>query len=151
MQDFGEKILEIMLGRQLIGKETVSSRGCTPEDIEEMKMAQGVARLPAIYVQFMRLLGRNASPLFEGEYYNCKDVKGLKQRAYEVFREDFPFFNLPSDAFVFYNHQDDYILYFLTNTDENDPPVYLHNDLGETRKVNEYLSDFYFGEIDIFK
>lgn len=86
--------------------------GCSGEDIEQLITAQGVLALPPAYKEFMRGCGRQSSPFREGTILTFPLVAEAKDFMQDNMREASDRFELPDDAFVFYDHQGYHFWYF---------------------------------------
>lgn len=97
--------------------------GCSDKEIEEIMNSQGVTRLPHLYVQFMKLLGKKDAELFVGQDILYDEALELKHYLHEELEHHKTTWRLPDDAFVFWTGQGYSYLYFQVN-DSDDPPVY---------------------------
>lgn len=100
--------------------------GATDEDIVELEKYAG-AKLPAVYEQFLKQLGRSAGELFRGSDYSVSQRFGLRLRehAEDLLRRTGASFALPRSAFVFLMHQGYQFTYFDLDQGD-DPPVYYY-------------------------
>lgn len=115
--------------------------GCTKEEILRLKQSQSVKRLPAIYVELLYLSGKTLSDVIPlCSLCNYKEVIQLKAEAQYIFSEEQ--ITLPVDAFIFYNHLDSQILYFLTETNEDDPVVYEYIEGSGVKILYNHFSEF---------
>lgn len=94
--------------------------GCAPQDIEEIKQAQGVKTLPRFYIEYLERFGMQSGDVFLGLDVDKPSLLILKYGVPIIA----PNFDMPDDMFVFRGQQDHTFLYFLTNADPVDPPVY---------------------------
>ncbi len=90
--------------------------GCTDEEIEDIQRSQGVSQLPALYIEFMRKLGRKTG----GLEWACDlqltypKVCRFKHSPFDIVQN--------SEIFIFALYRElDTALYF--NVNENDPIV----------------------------
>ncbi|MEQ8675949.1 MAG: hypothetical protein RLP44_23240 [Aggregatilineales bacterium] len=91
--------------------------GCTDEEIEDIRRSQGVPRLPALYVEFIRKFGRKTGGLeWEcGMDLTYPKVCDFKKFPLRVLRD--------SNVFIFgMNGYEDALSFF--NVAEDDPIVY---------------------------
>src|SRR4051794_23754807 len=109
-----------------IGEKPDSIVGCTPSEIEEIKLIQGVTNLPDMYYEFMSKMGQNSGKLFKGTIISYKAMKhfNFKEEAQNFLNDMDVKLKLPETAFVFFWHQGYIFLYFDTQTNEIDPIVY---------------------------
>jgi hypothetical protein len=106
--------------------------GLNSEEIEQLRVAQAVERLPHIYVEFLQTMGRSSGGIFTGCDLNFETLLELKKillRFMEVNRQsgmEIPL--LPEDAFVFLSIQGVDFFFFRTDSLEDDPAVYYYFD-----------------------
>jgi hypothetical protein len=119
-----------------LGKHERDFVGCTPVQIESIKLAQGVLYLPQTYVDFLFTMGKRAGGLFIGTDCFCDQLSSLKTFAAELLIEDETDYQLPDDAFVFLMHQGYQFMYFHTQDKADDPIVYhyMEGDMQPTAK-----------------
>ena len=112
-----EKVIEMRLATptELIG--------CTAEEIEEIKAHQNVKRLPEVYLEFLRKMGKEAGRFLDVDFFYPGLLK-MKLEAQEILQDTAPSQQLPDDAFVLYAHHGYEFIYFLTETALDDPPIY---------------------------
>jgi hypothetical protein len=105
--------------------------GCSDEEIERIRVDQGVERLPASYIQFLRTMGRGAGELLVGTDVFYPEILGIKADAQVLFRECN--FSVPTfeDSVVIAMHQG-YEVYWLESCKDEDPPVFLYHEYEET-------------------
>ena len=64
-------------------------KGCTPEEIETLKKAQRVRRLPEVYRQFLLAMGHSGTGiLFVGSDSNYSELLTMKDDAIELIEEN---------------------------------------------------------------
>lgn len=97
-------------------------RGCTSEQIDEVSAAQGT-RLPASYLEFLRIAGSSSGREHEGENVFYPNVLWLKEEAQALIRECGTPFQLPPDAVVFSMYQGGQFM-FIEGEAGDDPPVF---------------------------
>jgi hypothetical protein len=141
MPDIGSEVRQRLLALPT-GKEQ-DLAGANDEEIAELESyARG--RLPAVYKQFLKQLGRSAGELFRGSEYAVRqhfDLR-LKEHAEELLRRNGASFTLPQTAFVFLMSQGYQFSFF--NLDEGDDPSvyhYLEGDL-KPRILDATLSGY---------
>ena len=101
--------------------------GCTPEEIDEVRRAQGVD-LPRSYETFLRVLGRDGGGLVGGTEVCFGEIAQVRRWAIDLLEEnraqhpDEEVFRLPDDAVVISSHQG-YVFEFVRTSLGDDPPV----------------------------
>lgn len=124
--------------------------GSTDEEIEQLRIAQNVKRLPQAYIDFIKTLGNGGGNMFKGITIEWDRLLDIKSET-EGLREEFGF-DLPSDAFVF-EARYDYLIYFHTDNEEDNPICYrfLVDDDENPRELGrfqEYLQSRYEQHLD---
>jgi hypothetical protein len=145
-----ESLANVM--RQIRDREVVSLdllMGCTDEEIEELKVDQGVSRLPASYEWFLRTMGRGAGPILRGTHAFFPQLLGLKAAGIELLAENNAEDVIMPDAFVIGMHQG-YQLFWFPSVSLTEPPVlmYQEGDRANSRKWEDfetYLTDVISG------
>src|SRR5690606_15179447 len=94
------------------------SQGCTIEDIERLKAAVGVARLPKVYVEFMLEFGREIEPPLIDSSFDVDYIASL----YPIDPEDY-LASLPPGSLVIAEH-DVYQANYFPWLNGDDPPVW---------------------------
>ncbi|MBC7871121.1 MAG: hypothetical protein H7Y09_09815, partial [Chitinophagaceae bacterium] len=127
------------LGKQFIGsiqsnkkvwanpdflQERTTFVGCTDEEIEELRQSQNVNRLPKVYINCMKVLGKQSGFIGIGSEIIYRYVKVLKQEAANIVINSEVGFLLPADAFVFFMSHSCIFKFFLTDNEDEDPPVF---------------------------
>lgn len=126
--------------------------GCNLNEIEEIKVAQKVSKLPSIYEQFLLAMGKSSGDLYIGEdvhYHRLLLIKEFFNQELQTYKVSF---SLPNDIFVFMSHHDVAFLYFLTESSD-DPEIYVFEEPHESEpntlryryemvKTGEKLSHF---------
>lgn len=113
--------------------------GLTPDEIEAIRVAQKVAKLPGIYTEFLRVMGRKSGGMFTGCDVDFPAPLTLKESLLAMMDEnreenpDIPLF--PADIVVFYSCQDASFCYFRTDRDTEDPTAYYYVD-GATKSYS---------------
>lgn len=108
------EIVEPLMARGYVDENTV--RGCSDEEVESLMSAQGVATLPARYVEFLKFGGKNPYWLSQDAEWDYGWLLEAKEIAREIvvdYDTDFAPFE---DAFVFQTHQG-YMFYYFTADD----------------------------------
>lgn len=102
-------------------------KGCTDEEIQEVMQAQNVKRLPATFVEYLKVMGHGGiTEILLGDNANYNSMLFLKKNFIEEVESYSPDFTLPNDVFVFFGHHDYEFAYFLTDNRDDDPPVFRH-------------------------
>lgn len=99
--------------------------GCTESEIIEVMRAQKVDRLPEIYVELLKRLGKNPGDLFRGEYFEHFYLSTLKENAQYNLDEAKVNFTLLDHHFVFFMHNTHAFMFFdVLSENLDNPPVY---------------------------
>lgn len=143
-KSFGEILKEVLIANKICREDKF--KGCSPDEIEAVMREQGVKRLPRIYREFLEVQGKEG--LGENAYassdWSCGVIGELKEDAIRNRNSYDPEIKLPEDIFVFFGHHDYEFLYFLTDNDDDNPPVYRYAvESGETKLVTETLTEYY--------
>ena len=101
--------------------------GCTPEQIEEIERHYNL-KLPAIYREYLSVLGRRSGRYMDDVASGYPRVLGLRERAIELLEADEATIELPGDAFVFSMYQG-FTFMFFNISDGDDPAVYSYLEL----------------------
>lgn len=101
--------------------------GCTPDEIRQVARAQRVVKLPALYEEFLAVMGKNPYPLMWGTDWAYEDLLELKQDAVQLLRENDVDPGFLDDAVVIAMHQG-YVFYYIpsASTAPADPPVWTY-------------------------
>ena len=105
----------------------VELHGMTESEIEEVRLDQRVDFLPGRYVEFLKVMGRDAGPIWFGTDAFYPGILSLKDDALEILRDNDVSDLLPTGAIVFAIHQG-YQIYWMTNPDQDDPPVRMYQE-----------------------
>ena len=136
MQEIKQRLIELGMPRNHIG-------GCTDAQIEEILRAQNVARLPELYIDFLRQMGRGAGIYLNahpGNYY--PDLLTNRTGTLELMKEAQASVILPEDAFVFYCG--DYEFFFFQDWANSADPDYYEYQEGHNVFVHHpSLLEFY--------
>lgn len=114
-------IVEPLIARGYIDRSTV--RGCSDQQVESLMSAQGVATLPARYLEFLKFGGKNPYWLSQDGEWDYGWLIEAKEIAREIVVDDHKADFAPfEDAFIFQTHQG-YIFYYFKAGDlaEADP------------------------------
>lgn len=118
-------------------------KGCSMEEINSYENKYGI-KLPAVYVDFLKTMGKNAGDYMRGSDFLWHELSGMKEYANELLQEN-SLEPLKEEDFVFWMHQG-YIFSFFKLNDGNDPKVYGFNE-GEIEKGIQLkfnsLTDYY--------
>lgn len=124
--------------------------GCSDEQIERMKIGQGVEQLPELYIQFAKCMGNGAGLLFDYITATCNYLENIKPRIEEYFHNSFERFEfgLAPDVFIIHANREGFV-FFHTNLDNDNPAVYqFHTLLSENPRklgtLTEHLEHHYF-------
>lgn len=120
-------------------------QGCSQDEINQILKTQEVRYLPALYIEFMLLMGKMSIVFETNLYYAYPHVLRFKTRTQSFLT----FWNetsvtLPKDAFVFYEAEQSAFYYFLTEQQINNPMIfYIWEDDGvfQTERIDT-LSNF---------
>jgi hypothetical protein len=121
------KMIDNMVKKML--EEGIADRdnliGCSEEEIKDIEQRFHL-KLPGLYKDFLRVMGRKAGNLFYGENMFYPEVLKFQENAkFMMMNDDLtaPLIELPPTAFVFGHHQGEQFLFFLTS-ESDDPSVY---------------------------
>lgn len=103
--------------------------GVSQAEIDQLESKLGVV-FPAMYKQYLLLLGRKAGGLFDDVNCFFGDVAGLRGEVEEMIEEEGLEFVIPETAVVFSGYQGFQYHYFISEGSE-DPEVYRLMDGGE--------------------
>jgi hypothetical protein len=123
MADIASEIRQRLLALPSSSEQVLE--GASDEEVEELEIYAG-GKLPAVYKQFLKQLGRSAGELFRGSEYavsQCFHLR-LKEHAEELLRRSGASFILPQTAFVFLMSQGYQFAFF--NLDQGDDPSVYH-------------------------
>lgn len=119
--------------------------GCTDEEIEAIRLDQGVSRLPVDYAHFLRRVGRHAGLLLRGTDAFYPELLGIKTAAQVLLAENGLSNFLGTESLVIGMHQG-YQIFWFPDVLADNPPVlmYQEGDQQSTmswRSFIEYLID----------
>lgn len=100
--------------------------GCTEQQLQEIKIAQGVQYLPYLYEEFLRFMGVSSGDLFIGMDSTYAYLKSgrMKQALQNLLDKD-NFSQILEPFFVFMSQQGHSFWYFKTGQN-SDPEVFLY-------------------------
>lgn len=98
--------------------------GCTDEEVQQIQK-QYKFTIPAIYVEFLKRMGRGAGQILAGTDVFYPEVLGLTEAAEEMMRREESSHLFPEDSVVFAMHQGYQFMYFRCS-EGDDPPVYYY-------------------------
>jgi hypothetical protein len=126
-----------------VAKKNLVFVGLSEAEIENLKVAQGVHFLPKIYLDYLRLMGKdNGGVLFrDGGVVNKTSAKDSLSR--NISSNNYKIV-LPANAFVFYNYIGENFLFFLCS-ENDDPAVFLfYEGFDQFFKMSASLSHWFF-------
>jgi len=121
-------------------------RGLSLGQIESIEKRFKTA-LPAVYKEFLYLMGRGAGSFMEGSSVFTDELFDLKKWAEELVIEN-NIKPLPESAFVFWMHQGYQAAYFKLS-DGDDPPIYFYSEgeaVGDFAKESS-LTNFFIDQL----
>ena len=125
--------------------------GCTPNQIEEIRLLAG-GRLPPVYEVFLRKLGCGAGRFFEGTDIFYPQILTNRQGADALLQEDECEFQLSKSDFVFAIHQGYQFMYFDLSAVGDDPQVYSYMEGDGLPKIKwKHFSDLLLGAIEDYE
>jgi hypothetical protein len=127
--------------RHRLNTEAGKISGCSDDEIKALMKAQGVERLPQTYVEIMQQVGKVHLIVASWD-----DAVKLKQHLIRSLEET-PY-TLPQDAFVFKEHQGYLWWFFLTDNEDEDPPVYIYVEEQDFVIAKDKLSAFVLTEVN---
>jgi len=134
-----ENLVNEMLRAGLASEKDI--QGCSDEELSSLKVSVGHI-LPNAYEQFLLKFGKGAGEFMQGTDIFYPSIKGLKEEAIELLKENEEEFSLPEDAYVFSMHQGYEFLYFKLSGGD-DPEVYQYVEgNGKPEKVWSSFTEF---------
>lgn len=116
---------------------------CSMEEIQAAMEAQHVKRLPQMFIDYLSVMGNRGFSIniHSDADDDCKALLTLKEWLIQYIEEektmDRPLdLELPDDAFVFFNRIGIVWRWFLTDNDDDNPPVYQLNT--DTSKIHRF-------------
>ncbi|MEV5706713.1 SMI1/KNR4 family protein [Actinoallomurus sp. NPDC052274] len=106
IEEFRDHLLDEGLVRS---KDVV---GCSEAEIDELMRVQRVSRIPGLYRDFLRVMGKSPYPLLSGTDWSYEDLLRIKESAREILAEDGADPGILDDALVIAMHQG-YVIYYL--------------------------------------
>ncbi|MCQ3932518.1 MAG: hypothetical protein DPW16_18875 [Chloroflexi bacterium] len=151
MVSFGEKYRRLY--HEIISPNHVL-KGCTEDEIDQVKEFQEVSYIPAIYRDLLTVMGHcGLSDFLMGDAYweKLKSTKGL----FEWFAKASKLTAYPQDILVFFDDLGQLFYFFRTKDHLDDPPVYSYpygNGPASSRfaKLSESLSEFFLSRLQIY-
>ena len=113
-------------------------RGCSAEEIDEIRVRQGVPSIPDEYLCYLRRIGRSAGHFQRGTDAYYPDVLELKDAARELLEENNSQLVLGPNSLVFEMHQGYEFAWFPDV--ENPQPVVNHYNEGRGDEIREWPS-----------
>jgi hypothetical protein len=127
----------------LDGTKLDDFEGCTEKEIQLLMKTQNVERLPQMYVEFMKAMGRSYKSkglrFFVGEDIGYEDALELKEVFAEVLKDENKDWQIPENAFVFWTHHA-YIFYYFLIDEGDDPRIFEYIESKEPRKIADSFS-----------
>jgi hypothetical protein len=140
-EHFGKQLKQRMIKEQRT-KDAVC-KGCTKEEIKAMMDSQNVKRLPKIFRQYLEVLGDGGLNAWSG-IGRCHNIKIFKEDIIYNMKRWGDGETLPDDAFVFFNHHDVEFRYFLTDNDDDNPPVYEYiESSGDPIQIAKSITEYF--------
>ncbi len=142
---------------QLIAEGVASQdsvKGCSEAEIAEIEKMCGI-KLPAIYRQFLKRMGKEAGSFLDGTNYLYSTLPSLRRQAETLLKECNTHLSLDKNDFIFAVHQDYQFLFFNVQTSD-DPAVFLYLEFEKSFKqvynhFSEWLLACVSDEIAAFK
>lgn len=132
------ELVELLLSRRVATLEQI--QGCTEGEIAALESTYQI-KLPAIYKQFLRLMGHGAGPLFADCSWTQPELAHANTILHQKLQSGASF-EFPKSAFVFLECSASEILFF-DSKDGDDPPVYLIETMSEPPQLwSESFSDW---------
>jgi hypothetical protein len=101
--------------------------GLSGQEVQDVAADQGVATLPARYVEFLSEMGRKAGGLLAGTDAFYPEILGLRRDAMELLAENGESGLLRDESVVFAMHQG-YQVYWMASRILGDPPVFMYQE-----------------------
>jgi len=115
VKEFTEK----MLRHRIATEETLV--GCTDEEIELLCKAQGVDKLPSIYIEWLKVMGKQAGWLMRGSdiLYPIDYKEDFRETYYDEELDVSSSYEFPENSFVFWSHQGYQFRFFLVDATDS--------------------------------
>ncbi|MFC8042849.1 hypothetical protein [Nocardia sp. NPDC057353] len=125
---FMAELADQLIRRGLVTPDAI--RGCTDAEIAALRQAQGVRALPAAYLDFLAITGKNPYWLSRDGEWDYASLLRAKQTAREIVADDDDRSFAPfEDAYILQTHQGYAFEYFRgADLDEPDPPIWLYEE-----------------------
>jgi hypothetical protein len=126
------------------------TEGCSEATVRKFDKHAASGRLPELYRQFLRAMGKQVNGTFMGSYlFYCEFLENIQKEAHKMVEETKK--DVPADAFFFATF--DYVDFFYFRTDEknDNPPVYMVSRQREPFQLARSLRRFFgeeMGEMD---
>jgi hypothetical protein len=142
-QDYGKKLKERLVSLSLT--DVSKMRGCSPEEIDALRQYSASGHLPAVYVQFLSLIGHDTGGKFIWDMdYTYESLDEKQEDAHEIAAADG--ISLPKDAFFFMSQSGTHFYFFHTSERDDNPPIYKFTEAKPSfEQVASSLADFYEG------
>ncbi|QNE22459.1 hypothetical protein F1D05_36870 [Kribbella qitaiheensis] len=114
-----DKVFDRLLSR---GVSKSEFRGCSPQEIGEIKARQGVSAIPGEYLCYLQHIGRGAGSFQKGTDAYYPNVLDLKEAAEELLEENGSKIVLGPKSLVFEMHQG-YEFAWFPDVETNRPAV----------------------------
>lgn len=119
---------------------------CSEADLDDLEKEHGV-RLPSSYVTFLIHMGRGAGVFLSKDWkIFFDDLSKLGTKTDFSDKSRFPKgapLKLESKAFVFARNKDNQHLYFIANSEEEDPPIFGFDENGDNGLLYDSFWDFF--------
>lgn len=108
--------------------------GLSPQEIDRVRVDQGLVCLPAYYAEFLARMGRSAGRFLRGTRVFYPEILGIKDDVFELF-DECGVSHLADDVAVVFSMHGGYDVHWLRSATEPDPPVanYVELQDGEPR------------------
>lgn len=126
-------------------------KGCTREQLVQIQEEQQVTRLPELYQKLMLIMGEKGLYIFfpADAWVACSLVGSNKEIVLEMMAEGNNIPELPSDAFIFSGVFIYGFEFFLTDNEEDNPPIYRYTAGSEAfKKISDTLSSYLYEIVD---
>ncbi len=124
---------------------------CSMEEIQAAMDAQHVKRLPQLFIDYLSVMGNRGFSIniHGGANENCKALLTLKERFKKYIEQESkntenPLdVELPDDAFVFFDYVGILWRWFLTDNDDDNPPIYELNASESEITTFDTMTDYF--------
>jgi hypothetical protein len=151
-QDTVESAVMQLIAEGVASQDSV--KGCNEAEIAEIEKMYGL-KLPTIYRQFLKRMGKEAGSFLDGTNYLCSTLSSLRRQAETLLKECNAQLSLDKNDFIFAVHQGYQFLFFNAQTSA-DPAVFLYLEYENSfKQVYSHFSEWLFAcvsdEIAAFK